>query len=323
MKLVKQKSFDTVLELIHKSKEKVFVKINAELVTLYWEIGHYLSEKIAKEEWGKSIIAELAQYIKDRDPSTKGFSDKNLWRMKQFYEAYKDNEKLSTLSRELSWSNNVAIFSRCKSAEEMEFYSLVSVKEKYSYRELDRQITSSLYERTMLADKKLSTVLRELPQNVEGVFRDSYVFDFLDIPVQHKELDLQNALIASFKDFILEIGLGFAFIGQEYRVQVGNEDFYIDLLFYHRYLRCMVAFELKIGKFKPSDLGQLEFYLEALDRDVKLKDENPSIGVLLCREKNDEVVEYALSRSLSPTVVSEYKTKLIPKDILQKKLHEL
>ncbi len=151
----------------------------------------------------------------------------------------------------------------------------------------------------------------------------SYALDFLDLPIKHKEKDLQKALISSLKEFILELGIGFAFIGEEYRLQVGDDDFYIDLLFYHRDLKCLVAFELKIGKFKPSHLGQLEFYLEALDRDVKRDDENPSIGVLLCRKKNDEVVKYALSRSLSPTVISEYETKLIPKKILQDKMNEL
>ncbi|MFT5659906.1 MAG: RecB family endonuclease NucS [Sulfurimonas sp.] len=135
--------------------------------------------------------------------------------------------------------------------------------------------------------------------------------------------DLQKALLGSLKEFILELGVGFAFIGEEYRLEVGDDDFYIDLLFYHRDLKCLVAFELKIGKFKPSDLGQLEFYLEVLDRDVKRDDENPSIGILLCRKKNDEVVKYALSRSLSPTVVSEYETKLIPKKVLQDKMNEL
>ena len=156
----------------------------------------------------------------------------------------------------------------------------------------------------------------------EGLFKDSYVLEFLDLPTPHQEKDLQHALLASLKDFILELGIGFAFVGQEYRLQVGTDDFYIDLLFYHRQLQCLVAFELKTEKFSPGHLGQLEFYLEALDSDVKLAYENPSIGVLLCREKNDEVVKYALNRSLSPTVISEYETKLIPKEVLRNKLNE-
>lgn len=317
------KDFQTVLSQIQNAKQKAFSSVNTILIELYWEIGKYISTKTTQENWGKSVVKELATFLKEKDPTIKGFSDKNLWRMKQFFESYNQNEKLSTLSRQLSWSNNVAIFSRSQSIEEMEFYTILAIKNNYSYRELDKQISSSTFERTMIADKKLSSVLKELPQNVSGVFKDSYIVDFLNLPHNHKEKDLQNALIGSLKEFILELGLGFAFIGQEYRVQVGNEDFYIDLLFFHRTLQCLVAFELKVGKFKPSDLGQLEFYLEALDRDVKQPQENPSIGVLLCREKNDEVVEYALSRTLSPTVISQYKTKLIPKEILQQKMNEL
>ena len=316
------KDFQTVLSQIQNAKQKAYSSVNTILIELYWEIGKYISTKTTQENWGKGVVKELAIFLKEKDPTSKGFGDKNLWLMKQFFETYKEDEKLYTLCREISWSNNRRIMS-LQTIEEREFYLVLSIKNRYSYRELDKQINTSTFERTMIADKKLSTVLKELPQNVSGVFKDSYIVDFLDLPYNHKEKDLQNALIGSLKEFILELGLGFAFIGQEYRVQVGNEDFYIDLLFFHRTLQCLVAFELKVGKFKPSDLGQLEFYLEALDRDVKLPQENPSIGVLLCREKNDEVVEYALSRTRSPTVISQYKTKLIPKEILQQKMNEL
>ena len=316
------KDFQTVLSQIQNAKQKAYSSVNTILIELYWEIGKYISTKTTQENWGKGVVKELATFLKEKDPTSKGFGDKNLWLMKQFFETYKEDEKLYTLCREISWSNNRRIMS-LQTIEEREFYLVLSIKNRYSYRELDKQINTSTFERTMIADKKLSTVLKELPQNVSGVFKDSYIVDFLDLPHNHKEKDLQNGLIGSLKEFILELGLGFAFIGQEYRVQVGNEDFYIDLLFFHRTLQCLVAFELKVGKFKPSDLGQLEFYLEALDRDVKQPQENPSIGVLLCREKNDEVVEYALSRTLSPTVISQYKTKLIPKEILKQKMNEL
>ncbi len=199
----------------------------------------------------------------------------------------------------------------------------ICVQNKYSVRDLERLINTGTFERTMLADKKMSQAVKELPQKTEGIFKDSYVFEFLDLPHPHKEKDLQKALLHSLKDFILELGTDFCFVGEEYRLQVGNDDFFIDLLFFHRQLQCLVAMELKTEKFKPAHLGQLEFYLEALDRDVKQEQENPSIGVLICREKHDEVVKYALSRSLSPTVISEYETKLIPKDLLRKKLNEI
>ena len=223
---------------------------------------------------------------------------------------------------QLSWSNNLIILSRCKTQEERSFYLNLAVAERYSKRELERQINSGVFERTLLADKNFSGTDRKLPEAARGVFKDAYVFDFLNLPPIHSEKDLQKALLASLKDFILELGRDFTFISQEYRIQVGNSDFFIDLLFYHRDLRCLIAFELKTDKFRPEYLGQLEFYLEALDRDVKKNHENGSIGILLCRDKDDEVVEYALSRSLSPSIVAEYETRLIPKEILRKKINE-
>ena len=243
--------------------------------------------------------------------------------MKQFFETYRDFPKISTVLREISWSHNLAIFSRCKSSEEREFYIKMAVSEKYKFRELDRQISASLFERTMIGNAKLSPVLREIHPDLTNTFKDSYVFDFLNLKESHSESDLQKGLIKQMRDFILELGKDFLFVDEEYKVEVGSSDFYIDLLFYHRGLQCLVAFELKADKFKPEHLGQLNFYLEALDRDVKKLNENPSIGVLLCKDKDTEVVEYALSRSLSPTMVSEYKTQLPDKTLLQKKLHEL
>ena len=225
--------------------------------------------------------------------------------------------------RESSWSHNLAIFSRCKTSEEREFYLKLAKQESYSFRELDRQISASLFERTMIGNSKLSTVLRETNPDITNTFKSSYILDFLNLPEPHTESELQLGLVGQMKNFILELGKDFLFIGEKYRLQVGNSDFYIDLLFYHRGLQCLVAFELKADKFKPDHLGQLNFYLEALDRDVKNPNENPSIGVLLCKDKDSEVVEYALSRSLSPTMVSEYKTQLPDKKLLQQKLHEL
>lgn len=317
------KRFTDIIELIKQSRNNAIRKVNEELIDLYWNIGEYISKKVELSEWGQSVVKELSLYIQTNEPEIKGFSDKNLWRMKQFYESYKEIPKISTLLREISWSHNLAIFSRCKSIEEKEFYIKLTKQENYSFRELERQISSSLFERTMIGNSKLSTVLRETNADIANTFKDSYVFDFLNLPETFDESDLQKGLIEQMKNFILELGRDFLFISEEYKVQVGNSDFYIDLLFFHRGLQCLVAFELKADKFKPEHLGQLNFYLEALDRDVKRQNENPSIGVLLCKDKDSEVVEYALSRSLSPTMVSEYKTQLPDKKVLQKKLHEL
>lgn len=317
------KRFTDIIELITRSRNNAIRKVNEELIDLYWNIGEYISRKVELSEWGQSVVKELAQYIQANEPEIKGFSDKNLWRMKQFYETYKEFPKISTLLREISWSHNLAIFSRCKTIEEQEFYIKLTKQENYSFRELERQISSSLFERTMIGNSNLSTLLRETTPGIANTFKDSYVFDFLNLPETFSESDLQKGLIQQMKSFILELGRDFLFISEEYKIQVGNSDFYIDLLFFHRGLQCLVAFELKADKFKPEHLGQLNFYLEALDRDVKRQNENPSIGVLLCKDKDTEVVEYALSRSLSPTMVSEYKTQLPDKKVLQKKLHEL
>lgn len=315
--------FTDIIQLIKQSRTNAIKAVNAELINLYWNIGEYISKKIEQSEWGDSVVTELANFIQTHEPEIKGFSDKNIWRMKQFYETYKDFPKLSTLLREISWSHNLAIFSRCKTAEEREFYLKCAKQENYSKRELDRQISASLFERTMIGNSKLSPAVRESNHDLINTFKDSYVFEFLNLPDPHSESDLQRGLVRQMKNFILELGKDFLFIGEEYKLQVGNSDFYIDLLFYHRGLQCLVAFELKADKFKPDHLGQLNFYLEALDRDVTKGNENPSIGVLLCKDKDSEVVEYALSRSLSPAMVSEYKTQLPDKKLLQQKLHEL
>ncbi len=315
--------FTDIIQLIKQSRTNAIKAVNAELINLYWNIGEYISKKIEQSEWGDSVVTELASFIQTHEPDLKGFSDKNIWRMKQFYETYKEFPKLSTLLREISWSHNLAIFSRCKTAEEREFYLKLAKKENYSFRELERQISASLFERTMIGNSKLSPAVRESKNDLSNTFKDSYVFEFLNLPNPHSESDLQRGLVRQMKNFILELGKDFLFIGEEYKLQVGNSDFYIDLLFYHRGLQCLVAFELKADKFKPDHLGQLNFYLEALDRDVRKPNENPSIGVLLCKDKDSEVVEYALSRSLSPTMVSEYKTQLPDKKLLQQKLHEL
>jgi predicted nuclease of restriction endonuclease-like (RecB) superfamily len=315
--------FTDIIQLIKQSKEKALRAVNAELINLYWNIGEYICRKIEQSEWGDSVVVELAKFIQINEPEIKGFSDKNIWRMKQFYETYRDFPKLSTLLREISWSHNLAIFSRCKTIEEREFYLLLAKKENYSFRELDRQISASLFERTMIGNSKRVKLVSKNNNDLSNNFKDSYVFEFLDLPEPHNERDLQRGLVREMKKFILELGKDFLFIGEEYKLQVGNSDFFVDLLFYHRGIQCLVVFELKADKFKPDHLGQLNFYLEALDRDVKKPNENPSIGVLLCKDKDNEVVEYALSRNLSPTMVSEYKTKLPDKKLLQKKLHEL
>lgn len=317
--------FSEVIQLIQKARNNALRAVNSELINLYWEIGKYISERTQKEGWGKSTVAQLAQFIQLQDSNSKGFTDKNLWRMKQFFETYSDTPKLATLWRELSWSHNRLIFP-LKNEMEREFYLRLSIKERYSVRELERQINASYFERTMLTNASIhlqNSPLSNLQQGIETFFKERYVFEFLNLPEPYSENDLQKGLIQKLKSFLLELGKDFLFMGEEYRLQVGNKDFFIDLLFYHRQLQCLVAFELKTVDFSPEHMGQLNFYLEALDRDVKNAHENPSIGILLCKGKDNEVVEYALSRNLSPALVSEYQMALPDKKLLQDKLHEL
>lgn len=321
--LTKNNEFQNVVLMIKQAQIRAYSAVNHELIDLYFSLGKYISVKVEQSNWGKGVVKELADYIAKTAPELTGFSDKNLWRMKQFYETYKDDEKLSPLVRELSWTNNLIIFSRTKSAEERAFYLKKSLQEKYTKRELERQIDSNLYESTVHNGLIVSPAVQELVPNAQEIFRDTYTLEFLGLPPKHDEKDLRNALVRNMKQFILELGKDFIFIDEEYRVQVGNSDFFIDLLFYHRELQCLVAFELKTGKFEPEHLGQLNFYLEALDRDVKKEKENPSIGILLCRDKDDDVVEYALSRSLSPAMVAEYKLHLPDKEVLQQRIKAL
>lgn len=310
-----------LIEIIESSRKNALRKVNEELIRMYWLVGEYLSVESKNVSFGDKYIDAIAKEIKDVFPGIKGFNRRGLYRMKQFYELYKDNSIVTPLLTQLSWSNHLLIMSGCKSNMEREFYMRLCIKEGYSKRELERQINSGYYERYMLSKEKL------LPEPIKGLketpFLDSYVIEFLDLPKNFKESDLRKGLIQNMKDFILEVGKDFTFIDEEYRVQVGGEDFRIDLLFFHRGLQCLVAFELKIGKFKPEYISKMDFYLEALDCQKKKENENPSVGMILCASKDDEVVEYAMSRTLSPMMVAEYKLQLPDKAVLQKKLQEL
>ena len=222
--------FTEIIQLIKESRSNAIKAVNAELINLYWNIGEYISKKIEQSEWGDSVVAELANFIQTHEPEIKGFSDKNIWRMKQFYETYKNFPKLSPLVREISWTNNLLIFSRSKTIEEMEFYLKIAKQENYSKRELDRQISAGFFERTMIGNSKLAPAVRESKNDLSATFKDSYVFEFLNLPDPHSENDLQRGLVRQMKNFILELGKDFLFIGEEYKLQVGNSDFYIDLL---------------------------------------------------------------------------------------------
>jgi predicted nuclease of restriction endonuclease-like (RecB) superfamily len=349
-----ENNFVKIAQLIKEARNNALKTANTELINLYWNVGLYISIKIKKAEWGDKTVSELADYLQKNHSELKGFTRTALYRMVKFYEIYHDTVIVASLRQQLkssknqkdiivsavrqqfesqdirdsiltkiSWTHHRTIFSRCDTDEERMFYLKLSIRENYSIRELDRQISASLFERAMTSENPKSVTPKNSKTDIQNVFKDSYVFDFLNLPEQHREGDLQKGFINRMKDFILELGRDFIFIGNEYKLMVGDSDFYIDLLFYHRGLQCLVAFELKAGKFKQEHIGQLNFYLEALDRDVKKEHENPSIGILLCKDKDNQVVEYALNRALSPTMIAEYQIHLPNKKLLQQKLDTL
>ncbi|RMR01645.1 hypothetical protein ALP93_01209 [Pseudomonas syringae pv. helianthi] len=268
------------------------------------------------------MVNQLAEHLATTQPGLRGFTRSNLFRMRQFYEIYRAEEKVAPLARQLSWSHNLIIFSQSKRPEEREFYLKIATQERWSKRELERQFKNALFERVVTQPAKASAMLKETRPDALDVFRDAYMVEFLELPSGHAEADLHGGLLQRLKDFLIELGRDFCFVGSEYALQIGGQDFALDLLFFHRGLNCLVAIELKVGRFQPEYLGKLDFYLEALDRNVRKPHENPAIGVLLCASKNDEVVEYALNRSLSPALIAEYQTRLPDRQLLQAKLHE-
>ena len=315
-------AFTEVLQLIQAAKQRAYQAVNTELVTLYWQVGEYISRKLESSEWGDKVVNDLARYLARTQPGLRGFTRPNLFRMRQFYNAYRDEPIVSALLRQLPWTHHLAILSRSKMAEEREFYIRLAIREKWTSRELERQLGTARFERTILKPIKLSPLLRELQPQAAEFFKDVYNLEFLGLPAEHSEADLHGALLRNLGRFITELGRDFCFVGSQYPVQVGGQDFALDLLFFHRAMNCLVALELKIREFRPEDLGKLNFYLEALDRDHRKPHENPAIGLLVCATKDAEVVEYCLSRSLSPAMVAAYETMLPDKELLKAKLHE-
>ena len=274
---------ENLIQIIGQSRQNALRKVNEELINMYWKVGEYLSKESFKRSFGDAYIDSVSKEIQEAFPGIKGFTRRGLYRMKKFYETYKDDKFVTTLLSQISWSNHLEIITKAKSAEERHFYIFLCVKENYSARELSRQIDSGYYERYMLSQERL------MPAPIKGFkdnpFLDSYVIEFLNLSSNYKEADLRKGLISNMKSFILEVGKDFTFVDEEYRVQVGNEDFKIDLLFFHRGLQRLVAFELKIGIFKPEYISKMDFYLEALDRQKKKENENPGVSLVTDRKK--------------------------------------
>jgi predicted nuclease of restriction endonuclease-like (RecB) superfamily len=268
-------------------------------------------------------VDQLAKHLARILPGLRGFTRRNLFRMRQVYETYAGDKKVSPLVTQLPWTHNLIILGQSKRPEEREFYLRMAIKERWGKRELEQQFRKALFERTVLHPPKVTPAVRQIHgEAAVSAFKDAYVVEFLNLPDEHSEADLHRGLLARLKTFLIELGRDFCFVGSEYPVQVGGRDFALDLLFFHRGLNCLVAIELKVDRFEPEYLGKLEFYLEALDRDARKSHENPAIGLLLCASRDREVVEYALSRSLSPALIAEYQTQLPDRKLLAAKLHE-
>ncbi len=320
--LTPKDDFAEITQLIASARQRAVQTVNTALIELYWQVGQIISRKIEQAEWGDGVVAQLAEHLARTQPGLRGFTRRNLFRMRQFYETYPKSEIVSAVLTQLPWTHHLTILSQSKRAEEREFYLRLAIREQWSSRELERQFKTALFERTVLNPPKVSPLVTQIHPDALSVFKDSYLVEFLDLPQGHAETDLHRGLLHRLRDFLIELGRDFCFVGSEYPLQVGGRDFALDLLFFHRGLNCLVAIELKVGRFEPEYLGKLGFYLEALDRDVRKTHERPAIGVLLCASKDDEVVEYALSRSLSPALIAEYQTQLPDKALLQAKLHE-
>lgn len=293
---------------IRNSQYEAMKVVNQTLINLYWGIGQEIYNQQEAKGWGKSIVEVLSQELRKEFPDVKGFSASNLWRMRNFYVKYKDSENLAPLVREISWTKNIAVMEKCKDTLEREFYIKMTKKYGWTKDVLINHIENKSYEKYLINQTNFDeTVPEKYVNQAKLAVKDEYIFDFMELDEEHSERELEQSLINNMKDFLEEMGGNFAFMGSQYHINVGGDDFYIDLLLYHRSLKSLVAIELKIGDFKPDFVGQLQFYLTALDKQVKMEHESPSIGIIICKNKNRTVVEYALNNSDKPIGVATYQ----------------
>lgn len=354
--------FEFVNSLIERYRSSAIAMVNTTALQMYWEIGQYISLQLKSARWGTKVVGDLADYLKRQNPRRRGLSKRNLYNMVKFYDVYSrsifidrisqlninefvqlptaqiqdttivqlptaqlettNNKQIPALLTITTFTNHVEIMNRCRSDEERIFYMLYARHQGLKTEELRRCIVNQTFSSLMDKEKMLSPkLLADYPQS-EFMLKDKAVVDFLNLPQKHNEHHLHKGLLEHMKAFILELGKDFLFIESEFGVQVGGSTKRIDLLFFHRALQCLVAIELKAVDFQPEFVGKMDMYLEALDRDVKRDNENPSIGIILCPSADRSMVEYTLSRSLSPTMIAEYQRKLIPKEVMKKSLEE-
>lgn len=297
-----------IKQRIRSAQYEALRAVNRELIALYWDIGKIIMSRQEGKTWGKGIVEQLASDLQVEFPGVTGFSARNIWRMRDFYLTYHAHEKLSPLVTEIGWTHNQVILTKCKDDLEREFYIRMTRKYGWTKNVLIHQIENQSYEKTLLNQTNFDKTLPEKLQNqAQLAVRDEYTFDFLELGDEHSERELERALLGKVDIFLRQMGGMFAFVGSQYRVEVGEREFIIDLLLYHRRLRCLIAIDLKVGRFEPEHVGKMRFYLSVLNDRVRLEDENPSIGIILCKSKDKTIVEYALNDSDKPIGVATYR----------------
>jgi len=318
-KLEYKKFFIEVKERIYKAQYDALRAVNKELIQLYWDIGKKIVERQTALGWGKSVVETLSADLQKEFPGIRGFSAANLWRIKNFYSEYSENLKLAPLVREIGWAHNVIIMEKCKDDLEREFYIKMTKKFGWTKNVLIHQIENKSYQKYLLNQTNFEKTLpAEYKHQAKFAVKDEYTFDFLELGEEHNELQLETALINNIRKFLIEIGGNFAFIGNQFKIEVGKNEYFIDLLLFHRKLRCLFAVELKVGEFKPEYAGKMQFYLSVLNDKIKLENENPSIGLILCKDKDRLIVEYALKDSKQPIGVASYRiTNKLPKELIK------
>lgn len=299
--------YQEIKEQVYQSQYEALKQVNKQLIKLYWFIGKSIVEKQETHNWGKSVVENLSNDLQKEFVGVKGFSVDNLWRMRKFFLRYKENEKLAPLVQEIGWSHNIIVMEKCKDDLQREFYIKMTKKYGWTKNVLIHQVEGKSYERFLLNQTNFDKALEEkYKHQAKLAVKDSYSFDFLEMTENYGEREMELQLIKNIRSFLMEMGTDFAFIGNQYKLTVAEDDFYIDILLYHRRLKSLVAIELKTTKFKPEYAGQLQFYLTALDEQIKTEDENPSIGIIICKGKNRTVVEYALKRVNVPMGIADY-----------------
>ncbi|OUL20557.1 hypothetical protein BV378_29545 [Nostoc sp. RF31YmG] len=297
-----------IKQRIRSAQYEALKAVNREMINLYWDIGQIIVTQQQGASWGKSVVENLAKDLQAEFPGISGFSARNIWRMRDFYLTYHSKEILPPMVAEIGWTHNIVILEKCKDDLEREFYIRMTRKFGWTKNVLIHQIENQTYEKTLLNQTNFDkTVPTEIRNQLKLAVKDEYTFDFLELADEHSERQLEQAILARVEPFLQEMGGRFTFVGSQYRLEVGDKEFFIDLLLYHRQLKCLVAIELKTGEFLPEYVGKMQFYLAALDDLSRFPDENLSIGIILCKSKDKTIVEYALRESNKPIGIATYK----------------